>query len=183
MIILKHRVNSIGDFDKRYAAEIDVRDFGNDLVLSHDIPNKKSSKLEAFLADIPKETFLAINVKSSEIEQHLKEILERHGIENYFTFDHNIPSLIKSLKHNISCAFRLSEYEKEFFPNCSWVWVDCFENIWYDKDYLQSLKDSNLKIAVVSPELHGRKSEIKKLEDIVKTIPVDAICTDFPEYW
>jgi hypothetical protein len=83
----------------------------------------------------------------------------------------------------LSCAFRLSEYEKEIIPNCSWVWVDCFEKIWYDVEYLKSLKNLTLKIALVSPELHGRKSEIHKFEEIVNSISVDVICTDIPEYW
>jgi hypothetical protein len=183
MIILKHRVNSIKDFDVRYGVEIDVRDFNNKLVISHDLPNENSLELESFLVTIPKETFLAINVKSSEIEFDLKRIIDKHKFKNYFTFDHSIPSLIKSIKCNLSCAFRLSEYEKEIIPNCTWVWVDCFEKIWYDSNFLGSLKDLQLKIALVSPELHGRKSEIEKFEAIVNSISVDAICTDMPEYW
>ena len=183
MIILKHRANSIESFDKRYGAEIDVRDFDNELVISHDLPNENSLKLESFIQKIPKETFLAINVKSSEIEHNLKEIINKYNIKNYFTFDHSVPSLVKSIKCNLSCAFRLSEYEKEIIPNCNWVWVDCFENIWYDQNFLKSLKDLQLKIALVSPELHGRKSEIKKFEDVVNSVLVDAICTDTPEYW
>ena len=91
--------------------------------------------------------------------------------------------MIKSIKCNLSCAFRLSEYEKEIIPNCTWVWVDCFEKIWYDSNFLSFLKDLHLKIALVSPELHGRTSEIKKFEAIVNSISVDAICTDMPEYW
>ena len=183
MIILKHRANLIENFDNRFGAEIDVRDFNNKLVISHNLPNEKSLELESFLAKIPKETFLAINIKSSEMEFELKRIIEKHNIKNYFTFDHSVPSLIKSIKCNLFCAFRLSEYEKEIIPNCDWVWVDCFEKIWYDQDFLKSLKNLGLKIAIVSPELHNRKSDIKKLEEIVNSIPVDAICTDIPEYW
>jgi len=73
MIILKHRANSIKHFDKRYGAEIDVRDFDNKLVISHDLPNENSLKLESFIQKIPKETFLAINVKSSEIEHKYRK--------------------------------------------------------------------------------------------------------------
>ena len=183
MIILKHRTNSIELFDDRYGAEIDVRDFGDKLVLSHDPPDGNSPDLESFLDKIPSETFLSINVKSSEIELELKKILGKYGFENYFTFDHSIPSLLKSIKHNLNCAFRLSEYEKEIIPNCNWVWLDCFEKIWYDVDFLKSLQKSHLKVALVSPELHGRKFEIKQFEEIVNSISADAICTDMPKYW
>ncbi len=91
--------------------------------------------------------------------------------------------MLKSIKSNLSCAFRLSEYEKEIISNCDWVWVDCFEKIWYDTNFLKNLKDLQLKIALVSPELHGRRSELKKFKAIVNSISVDAICTDIPEYW
>ena len=46
MIILKHRVNSINDYDTKYGVEIDIRDFNNKLVLSHNPPNENSFKLE-----------------------------------------------------------------------------------------------------------------------------------------
>ncbi len=82
MIILKHRVNSIKDFDARYGVEIDVRDFNNKLVISHNIPNENSFTLESFLATIPKDSFLAINIKSSEIELDLKEIIDEYKFEN-----------------------------------------------------------------------------------------------------
>ena len=92
-------------------------------------------------------------------------------------------SLFKALNYDITCAFRLSEYEKNIIPNCTWVWIDSFHKIWYDADFLSSLKKLGLKLAIVSPELHNRKSETKKVKDIVNGIQVDAICTDLPDFW
>ena len=81
------------------------------------------------------------------------------------------------------CAFRLSEFEKDIFPQCDWVWVDSFQKIWFDAEYISSLKNLGLKIAIVSPELHKRKLEMKQVKEIVNSVKVDAICTDFPNFW
>lgn len=183
MEILKHRANSLYEIDSKLGLEIDIRDYKNELVLAHDHPNEQSIKLENFLMQVSRNSLLAINIKSSEIEDELESILCRTHISNYFTFDWSIPSLFKALKHNLICAFRLSEYEKNIIPNCSWVWVDSFHGIWYDADFLFTLKKSGLKLALVSPELHNRKSELDKVKEIVNTVKVDAICTDLPDFW
>lgn len=183
MEILNHRVNSLHQIDPKLGLEIDIRDYNNELILAHDHPTEQSIKLDDFLKHVSRNHLLAINIKSSEIEYELKSILDRSKISNYFTFDWSIPSLLKALNHNLICAFRLSEYEKDIIPNCSWVWIDAFHSVWYDIDFLFTLKKLGLKIAVVSPELHNRKSELKKVKEIIDVVKVDAICTDFPDFW
>lgn len=183
MEILKHRVNKILDIVPRIGLEIDIRDFNNELVLSHDHPTQDSIKLTDFFQQINSDVLIAINIKTSEIEKELYEIISNSRIHHYFTFDWPIPSLQKALQSNLICAFRLSEYEKYIHPNCSWVWLDSFHSIWYDLTLLRSLKGWGLKIAVVSPELHQRESELENMKEIVKSGMVDAICTDLPEYW
>ena len=42
MKIIKHKVNSIQKIDQNFGAEIDIRDYDGDLVLSHDFPHQKS---------------------------------------------------------------------------------------------------------------------------------------------
>ena len=183
MIIIKHRVNSIKEINPKFGLEIDISEYNNKLVLAHDHPNEQSVKLEDFITYAPKNSFLAINIKSVGIEAELKIILSRSKITNYFTFDWPISSLHKAISHDLNCAFRLSEYEKDIIPNCSWVWLDSFNEIWYDVDFLISLKKYRIKLAIVSPELHNRKSDIDKVKDIVNAVKVDAICTDMPEFW
>ena len=92
-------------------------------------------------------------------------------------------SLHNAISHDLNCAFRLSEYEKDIIPNCPWVWLDSFNEIWYDIDFLISLKKSGIKLAIVSPELHNREADISKVKDIVNAVKVDAMCTDMPEFW
>lgn len=183
MEILKHRVSSLEQIDPNLGIEIDISEHNNELVLAHDHPDVHSVKLNDFLQNVSNDRLLAINIKSSGIEPKLKTILTNSKISNYFTFDWSIPSLFKALSYDITCAFRLSEYEKDIIPNCDWVWIDCFHSVWYDIDFLSSLKKMGLKLAIVSPELHNRKSEVKKVKDIVNAIEVDAICTDLLDFW
>ena len=183
MEIIKHRVNKLKDIESHLGIEIDIRDYKNELVLAHDHPDDQCVKLDNFLKNISKEQLIAINVKSSEIELDLKRILDGLQISNYFTFDWAIPSLRKALSNDITCAFRLSEYEKDVISDCTWTWIDCFEGIWYDANFLDSLKKSGLKLAIVSPELHNRESDISKVKDIINSTKIDAICTDHPELW
>ena len=183
MEILKHRVNSLDKVDPNLGIEIDIHNYNNELVLAHDHPNEQSIKLNDFLKAVSKNHLLAINIKSSEIEAELKSILVNLKISNYFTFDWSTPSLFKALSYDITCAFRLSEYEKDIIPNCTWAWIDSFHSIWYDEKYLRNLKTTGLKIALVSPELHNRDSELERIRKIIKNIDVDVICTDVPEFW
>ena len=183
MIIIKHRVNSIKEINPKFGLEIDIHNYNNKLVLAHDYPNEQSIKLEDFITHIPKNSLLAINIKNEEVEAELKIILSRSKTTNYFTFDWPVTSLRNAINHDLNCAFRLSEYEKDIVPNCPWVWLDSFNGIWYDADFLISLKKSGIKLAIVSPELHNREADISKVKDIVNAVKVDAMCTDIPEFW
>lgn len=181
--ILKHRANTLDQINLKFGLEIDIRDYNNKLVLAHDPPTSQNLLLSDFLKEISLNQLLAINVKSTEIENELHSILNEFNISNYFTFDWPVPSLLKALKQKLSCAFRLSEFEKDIIPGCDWVWIDSFQTIWYDSEFLNSLKRSGLKIAIVSPELHNRKSDLEQVKEIVNSIKVDAICTDLPDLW
>ena len=183
MEILKHSANTISDIDLNYGVEIDVRDNGRDLVISHDLSLGPVITLNDYLKHFKKTKLIAINIKSVELEKKLKQILDSNNIVNYFTFDWPIPSLLKAIQIPLICAFRLSEYEKEFIPNCSWAWIDTFHSIWYDEKFLEYLNDKGIKIALVSPEIHHRQHELKKVKDIINTGFIDAICTDIPEYY
>jgi hypothetical protein len=186
MEILKHRANTIESIDEKYGVEIDVRDHNQNIVLSHGYPATDSPKLIDYLEKLSRNSLIAINVKSCEIEYDLLRILTDVNHKKYFVFDFSIPYLFKATELNLRCAFRVSEYEKETYTSCEWVWVDCFHDIWYDVNYIDSLKNSGYHIAIVSPELHkriGTDNEIRKIRDIISTNLVDAICTKFPEKW
>ncbi len=102
MKILKHRANTIDEINPKFGLEIDIRDFNSNLVLAHDHPTEQSILLSNYLKEIHPEQFLAINIKSSEIEDDLYSILNEFNISNYFTFDWPVPSLLKSLTKNLN---------------------------------------------------------------------------------
>ena len=106
--IIRHRHLSIPAPDYKFGVEIDVRDYNETLVISHDIPNEKSLSFEKFLKNVNPNILLAINIKSSEIQQKLQNLLVKYKIENYFTFDWTMPELLKAIKNNLNCAFRVS---------------------------------------------------------------------------
>jgi hypothetical protein len=184
MEILKHRVNTINEIDQNFGAEIDVRDYDGSLVLSHDCPNSQNLQLINFLKNFPKEKLLAVNVKSCGIEKDLFDILHNKQI-NYFAFDFSLPSIFDAMKNNLTCALRLSEFEKELLDGPKWIWLDSFKSIWYSKDYVYSIKNLGYSISVVSPELHGRsdEKEIDQIKSLIDDDLIDAICTDIPETW
>lgn len=186
MEILKHRVNSTNEIDNKFGAEIDVRDHNSKLVLSHGLPSEDNLSFLDFLKKFPRSSLLAINVKSSEIEKDLKEILEQVNHQKYFVFDFSIPYLRKAIKLGLNCAFRLSEYEKDLHPGCKWAWLDSFHSVWYDENFVNSLHKRGLSIAIASPELHNRQpsnEEVQKIRKIISRNLIDAICTDKPELW
>jgi hypothetical protein len=183
MEILKHRANKIEDIDYRYGCEIDVRDAMGRLVLSHDPACGVETAFDEYLKHINKNQMIAINSKSSEIELEIYKAIQDNNITNYFTFDWSMPSLIKALQSRLTCACRLSEYETKIISGCSWVWIDSFHEIWYDLKFLESIHNEVIRIALVSPEIHKRNMELKKIKDIVNTGIIDAICTDIPEYY
>ena len=183
MDILKDRVTTFEQIDLHLGLEIDIRDCESELVVSHDPPTNKNLTLNNMLKSLSKNQLLAINIKSSEIEKQLKKVLYENNITNYFTFDWSIPSLLTANKDNLQTAFRLSEYENTIFHDCEWIWLDSFHKIWFDNSYLESLKNQNFKIALVSPELHGRNNELILFKNTVNFDLIDAICTDYPNYW
>lgn len=184
MEILKHSVNCISDIDLEHGAEIDVRDKNGVIVLSHNYPDENSESLVNFLKSFPKDQLLAINMKSCGIEIDVNNLIKQTH-KNYFLFDFSFPYLLSAIQQNIPCALRLSEYEKELLQGLKWVWLDSFHSIWYDEQYLESLKNQGYKIALVSPELHKRSDllDSRKIESLINKKLVDAICTDILDKW
>ena len=87
---------------------------------------------------------------------------------------------------------RFSEYESidtvlAVSDHVSWLWVDCFTKFPIDKHAAEMIKNSGLKICLVSPELQGRehKSEIIHFKKIMSNhgLFADAVCTKYPADW
>lgn len=187
MKYIAHRINTLAELHEvpsEFGVEIDIRDYSNKIVLSHD-PFIGGVSLETYLDDY-KHSFLILNIKSAGLEEEVISLLEKKGIKDYFFLDSSMSSVVQVNKNKrVNFAGRLSEFEsvaslklaRELF---SWAWVDCFTKLTLsEKDYEALHNELGIRICLTSPDLLGRPNEIelvaRQLSDM--KITPDAICT------
>jgi hypothetical protein len=200
MIIISHRgywthkseKNTNLSFNKSFklgfGTETDIRDFNGNLVISHDIPNENDILIDDFfkLYTSQSNSLLALNIKSDGLQSILKNKLEKFNIQNYFVFDMSIPDTIGYINNGIKVFSRQSEFEKTpvFYNLIEGIWLDSFEEEWYDLDLIMNHIKQSKKVAIVSSELHGRDQmglwEFIKINNLHKEKKL-ILCTDFPE--
>jgi len=171
-------------FDFNFGAEIDLREYNGELVVSHDLPHGNESNFDEILSKWNGNAILAINIKEDGLASILHSKMKRYSKENWFVFDMSIPDTINHLKIGNPVFLRLSEFEKDFhlIDQCFGVWLDAFNDNWYNLTLISEILNKDKKICFVSPELHGR--DYQSLWSYIKPIAVDKniyICTDFPQ--
>ena len=194
MILIAHRVNSIESLNKvphRFGIEIDIRSIGSDLILQHD-PFESGELLPTWLDSYQHKT-LILNVKEEGLESELIKLMNSKGIDDYFFLDQSFPFIVKSFKsHEKRCAVRVSEFESietaiTISGRINWIWVDYFSHFPLNKNDALRLKDAGFKLCLVSPELHGVKTDevIKQFIAAIKenAINPDAVCTKRLDLW
>ena len=171
-------------FDKNFGVELDLRDYRNEIIISHDpyVLGKKITFnffLKKFFNIINKKNILlALNIKSDGISKKIKKLIKKYKLKNYFVFDMSIPETFNYLRDNLIFFERYSNFEKSFSLSkySKGFWVDSFDG----KFILPKLYKN--KICFVSPELHKKKNfkslwvNLKKL----KTKSNYYLCTDYP---
>lgn len=194
MKLIAHRRNTRKELiatPSNYGVEVDIRSFGNKLVIHHD-PFVEGESLDAWIAAYQHGT-LILNVKEEGLEARLIDLMKVHGITDYFFLDQSFPFLIKwSKAGERRCAVRISEFETietalTLAGKVDWVWVDCFTHFPLSQQDAQRLKNAGFKLCLVSPELQGRNAEIEipQLANLLveRGIIADAICTKRPDLW
>ena len=193
MEIIIHRINNskkLRKIPKNYGVEIDVRDYKENLILNHD-PFKNGEKLENFLKAYKHGT-LIINVKSEFIETKVLKLLKRYKIKKYFFLDSSYPVIFDFIKKRIrDFAIRISDYESisnafKIYPKFKWIWLEIFNGLYLSKKEISFLKKKNIKVCLVSPELHNKKNFNKVKKWIKrKKIKISAVCTkeEFLNNW
>jgi hypothetical protein len=183
----------VNSFDKHFGTETDLRDYNGEIVISHDVPEQHNLvSFESFLEiyssynDKIEAMPLALNIKSDGLQVKVKNILQKYKIENYFFFDMSIPDHIGYIKANLKTYTRQSEYENEpiFYKESNGIWLDAFENQWYDAELINYHLKSLKKVAIVSFDLHKREylTQWKFLKS--KNFHLNEnilLCTDNPE--
>ena len=189
----KEEKNSLKSFDNAvlnsFGIETDVRDFDNNIVISHDPPGKNSLRFEAVLElfqnnDRRCDPYLALNIKSDGIGENIKENIKKYQINNYFCFDMSIPQLLLYQKLGLKTFTRISDIELKpvLYEQAEGIWLDELQSTWLESSELIEEHISNgKKVCVVSPELHGRR--YNKVWDILFPISKEKdlmLCTDYP---
>jgi len=202
MIILSHRgfwKNTIEknqaiaferSFSLGFGTETDIRDYKDELVISHDIADERCMSVEIFFEiykSFDNNLPVALNIKADGLQLKLKNLLEKFEISNYFVFDMSVPDGLQYIKEGIKAFTRESEYEKSpsFYEDAQGIWLDEFYEHWIDLDVIKKHIENDKEICIVSPDLHKR-DYIKEWQDyktIEKNLGIDnlMICTDYPE--
>lgn len=194
MEIIAHRRNLLSELQatpEHYGVEVDIRSFGDRLVIHHD-PFVEGEDFETWIEAYRHGT-LILNVKEEGLEARLIALLKAKGIEDYFFLDQSFPFLVKFAKlGEHRSAVRVSEFESvetalTLTGKIDWVWVDCFTHFSLNAQDAQRLKNAGFKLCLVSPELQGRaaETEIPQLRTLLveRKIMADAVCTKRPDLW
>ena len=149
-------------FAHSWGIETDIRDYLENLVISHDVSTHNNFTF-AQLLDFRKlggrKGTLGLNIKADGLSDILLEELKAEGISDYFVFDMSIPETLRYLKLGMNVFLRSSEYEvlnDTLLLQVQGIWLDGFTKIWYDREFVDSHLGMGKKIAFVSCELHNR---------------------------
>lgn len=190
-----HRINTITGLLKiprEFGVEVDIRTQGDRIIMHHD-PFQEGENFEKWL-EVYQHGTLILNVKEEGLEVRLIELMNKHGIQDYFFLDQSFPFLIKTSNMNERrCAVRVSEFESidtaiTLTNKVDWIWVDCFTHFPLTKaEALRLQTDLNFKLCLVSPELQGR-TDVKHVKEFIQGVESlgikgDAVCTKYPELW
>ncbi len=183
---IAHRINTLAELKElpvEYGVELDLRDYGDRLILQHD-PFKGGEDFEEYLKQYHHGTMI-LNIKSERIEHRVLELLIKYDIDNYFFLDSSFPMIhLLSNQGEKRCAVRFSEFEGldtilAMAGKIDWVWVDCFSKLPIDPSSFKKLTQAEFKLCLVSPELQGRPQDIDTYRKWLhgQEIVFDAICT------
>lgn len=190
----KAEQNTLKSFEKAVEAgfgiETDLRDLDGEIVISHDPPRSNSEKqltLQEFLS-IPgiSQVPLALNIKSDGILADLDKALRDAGIKDFFVFDMTFPQALDAIRRGLPTFRRISEFEKDYSDDLLWsgAWLDAFESDWWNDKHLRDILANYKKVAVVSPELHGREHrDVWRLLSSMAGLNNLYLCTDYPYEW
>ncbi|MFT6260412.1 MAG: hypothetical protein ACJA0E_001873 [Bermanella sp.] len=183
---IAHRINTVKELKQlptEFGVELDLRDYGNRLILQHD-PFMDGEDFEGYLQHYHHGTMI-LNIKSERIEHKVLDILQKFKIADYFFLDSSFPMIkLLSEQGENKCAVRFSEYEgldtvMAMKGRIDWVWVDCFSRLPIDTATFKLLKDAGFKLCLVSPELQGRPKDIELYKNNLEShgIVFDAVCS------
>ncbi|NKC48731.1 hypothetical protein HED54_12165 [Ochrobactrum anthropi ATCC 49188] len=93
MIVIHHRRNTVAelaDTDPQFGVEIDLRNHGDDILVTHDPFITRAVLLQDWLKQY-RHRFLIANVKEEGLEPRLTALLAEYGVSDFFILDESIP--------------------------------------------------------------------------------------------
>jgi hypothetical protein len=201
VLIISHRghwktaeeKNTLQSFERSFTlgfgTETDIRDYQDNLVISHDIPDGQCMRADILFQvyrRIDSNPPLALNIKADGLQQKLKNLLYKYQIENYFVFDMSVPDALGYLQSGMNTFTRQSEYEQSpsFYEEAQGVWIDCFlGSDWINERIISQHLERDKQVCLVSPELHNREyqefwQKLAKMK--IVNDPRIMLCTDYP---
>ena len=209
MILIDHRRNTIEQIKETLphrGVEIDLRNHGQDILVTHDPFVTDAVTLEEWLQHY-RHKFLIANVKEEGMEDRLTALFKKHSIDDFFILDESFPFIRKYALLGLSqFAVRVSEFEDHHTPinlanylkkqnrTVKWIWVDTFTGEPIPLEQAIALRAAGFKLCFVSPELHhiaDPNSWQKRVEDFIgklqatKTAAIwpDMVCSKLPDLW
>jgi len=175
-----------------YGIETDLRDLDGALVVAHDPARRAvaipADRLFEVCAARPDHGLLALNIKADGLRPMLDAMLTAHGIDRgrVFVFDMSVPDTLPFLSAAMPVYVRFSEYEDPapLLDRAAGVWVDDFAGVTDPVAACQRFLAAGRRVALVSPELHGRAPEAlwRRIQAAcLHHDPGFALCTDIPD--
>ncbi len=193
-LFIIHRINTVRKLKQlplNHGIEVDVRDYKNKIILSHD-PFSNGDSLKKLIENVNKRMTI-VNVKSyGLIDIILKKIKNK---KNFYFLDLSFSEIDKLVKKGLSnkIILRFSKYEyfdlkAKSFKDVEWIWYDYFDKKPITKKNYKYIKENKKKICIVSTELLGEsKKEIFKLINYLNNnkFKIEAVCTKekYINYW
>ena len=178
-------------FDYGFGIETDLRDICGKIVISHNCPEGNEVSFEDILNDLDsRKLMLALNIKADGQSEEIIRLLNKFKVSDYFTFDMSIPEMVVQSKQDIYYFTGVSDICREgvLYENSSGVWLDSFDNLWYDRFELcgiikKVITQDHKKLCIVSEDLHHR--DVMKQWECIKSVNYVGneslfLCTDKP---
>ena len=176
MRIYRHRVNSKSALEMvevTLGVEIDLRTKSDALILAHDA-FAQGELFEDWLSAWRGQP-LILNVKEDALEEKILEILNQHGVTEFFFLDQSYPSIRRVISMGITkVATRVSDYEDlatALKSGSDWVWLDSFSGSWeYLMETTKAIEGNGQKSCIVSTELQRLVSgaELERLKTLIR---------------
>ncbi|MCB9682144.1 MAG: hypothetical protein H6733_11825 [Alphaproteobacteria bacterium] len=193
MIVVAHRRNTVAELaatPPELGVEVDVRSFGDRLVVVHD-PFVDGVPFETWLRGY-RHALLVVNTKEEGLVEHVLPVLRAHGVERFFFLGPPVPELLPFAAHGERrFSVRVSEVHHPgtalaLADRVDWVWLDGFAGFPVDAATARALHDAGLAVCLVSPELYGRDpDEVDAYAAAARAtgVPFAAVCTRQVARW